>query len=340
MIRGRQQTVLLVAFAVVAVLLTGILLWLVFSPSESAVAPTEDVNPTGRNPDTRVAATNTAVVPPAPRATATPLPAPPRGTLVYERGGTIYLAVLGGQERTLVPSGQYPRLSPDGVQVAYVGQVGNTPPQLLSIGTRTRQITAITDKARNPALPVWSPDGRSVIFRAEVGETTELFVVEANGDNLRQITRAPTVTDGATQPAWSADGKSLLYKNVGDGTFYRVPLAGGAPERVRASMGQQYDLTPSPDGTFLAFTARAEVEREFALYVMDASGRNERKVANLLAVTASEQLGSLAWSPDGRAILVASGGSFAQEIYDLRTGKPTATVAYGAWPSWVAAEIT
>jgi len=344
-IRGRQQTILFIAFAALVVVLTGVLLWLAFVPDPAnSVAPTQDVNPTGR--DARPPPDGTRTVearapdsrPPA--SSATPAPAPPRGTLVYERGGTIYLLVLGGTERALVPSGQYPRLSPDGSQIVYVGQVGGSPPQLLAVNTRTRQIAAITDKATNPALPVWAPDGRSVAFRADVGETSELFTVEVNGNNVRQITRAPAAMERATQPAWSADGKSLLYKNTGDGAFYRVPLAGGPPERVRAAMGEQFDLTPSPDGTALAFTARAEGEREFALYVADAGGRNERKVATLPAVTASEQLGALAWSPDSRTVLVASGGSFGQEVYDLRTGRSAAVLTYGAWPSWVAAEIT
>lgn len=340
MVRGRQQTILFIAFAALVVVLTGVLLWLAFAPgSDIPVAPTQDTNPTGRegrDPGTRTSETR----PSDTRVPVSPTPAPPRGTLVYERGGTVYLLVLGGAERALVPSGQYPRLSPDGAQVVYVGQVNGSPPQLLTINTRTRQIAPITDRTANPALPVWSPDGRNVAFRADVGETSELFTVEANGDNLRQITRAPTITERATQPAWSADGKSLLYKNTGDGAFYRVPLTGGGPERVRATTGEQYDLTPSPDGMALAFTGRAEGEREFALYVADANGRNERKVATLPAVTAPEQLGALAWSPDSRAVLVASGGAFGQEVYNLRTGRSTAVLTYGAWPSWVNAEIT
>ena len=40
-------------------------------------------------------------------------------------------------------------------------------------------------------------------------------------------------------------------------------------------------------------------------------------------------------------ILVSSGGSFREEVYDLKGALPTTTaVAYGAWPSWIAAEIT
>jgi len=71
---------------------------------------------------------------------------------------------------------------------------------------------------------------------------------------------------------------------------------------------------------------------------MDAAGHNERKVTPLDA-TAPQQLGSLAWAPNGGAILVASGGAFEQAIISLKDGRATAVVAVGAYPSWIATEV-
>jgi len=303
------------------------------------VAPPQDVNPTGRE----TPRSGFPAFPNAPTATSgpspTPLPAPPRGTVVYERGGTIYLLVLGGQERTLVPAGNQPKIAPDGSRVVYVGRAGGAGNELLAVDTRTRAISRITDKTRDPALPVWSPDGRRVAFRAAAGDTTEIFAINADGTNLQQVTHAQMPTDRATQPSWAADGAAIYYKNQGDGAFYRAPVAGGAPTRIRAASGEQYDLTASPDGKMLAFTERGPDEQEFALSTMNADGTNARRVATLPTITAAEQLGGIAWSPLGNAILVASGGSFREEVYDLKTARPTTAVAYGAWPSWVAAEI-
>ncbi len=314
------------------------------------VAPTQDVNPTGRNagtpgaddsgmsgspgrpPDRPGNATSSVTV-------ASPTPAPPQGTLVYERNSVVYLLVLGGQERQLVPSGRWPKLSPDGSRVVFIGRVNGSEEQILTVDTmNTRQFSSVTAQVRNPALPIWSPDGRRIAFRADVNETKELFVIDADGSNMQQVTHGATVTDAATQPVWATDGTALLYKDQGDGAFYRIPLTGGMPERVRAATGEQDFLTPSPDGSALAFYQRAGTDPTYALYVMDAAGHNERKVTPLDA-TAPQQLGSLAWAPNGNAILVASGGAFEQEIISLKDGRATAVVAVGAYPSWIATEV-
>lgn len=304
-----------------------------------SVAPKQDINPTGRE----TPRTGFPIFPTAPSPTPgeppTPTAAPPRGTVVYERSGTIYLLVLGGQERTLVPAGSQPKLAPDGARVVYIGRAGGAENGLLIVDTRSRVVSLVTGTARDPALPAWSPDGRRIAFRAVINEMTEIFIVNADGTGLLQVTRGQTKADAATQPAWAADGDALYFKNQGDGAFYRIPAAGGAPARIHAPSGEQYDLAPSPDGKVLAFTQRGKDEQEFALYTMNADGTNERRIATLPTITAAQQLGGIAWSPTGAAVLVSSGGSFRQEVYDLKTARPTTAVAYGAWPSWVAAEI-
>ncbi len=307
--------------------------------SGAFVAPPQDTNPTGRETPRSGIPAFPAIPTATPGPSPTPLPAPPRGTIVYERSGTIYLLVLGAPERTLVPAGNQPKIAPDGSRVVYIGRASSGDNQLLIVDTRSRQVSRLTDQARDPALPVWSPDGQRVAFRAAVNDTTEIFTINADGTNLQQVTQSQTPTDRATQPSWVADGAAVYYKNQGDGAFYRVPVVGGAPIRIRAPRGEQYDLTPSADGKMLAFTERGPNEQEFALTTMNADGTNERRVAMLPTITAAEQLGGLAWSPTGNAILVSSGGSFREEVYDLKTARPTTAVAYGAWPSWIAAEI-
>jgi len=305
-----------------------------------SVAPRQDTNPTGRETPRIGFPTFPSPLSPTPGVPPTPTVAPPHGTVVYERSGTIYLLVLGGQERTLVPAGNQPKIAPDGAHVVYIGRAGGAENSVLLVDTRSRQLSLVTDKARDPALPVWSPDGQRIAFRAAVNDSTEIFTVDVDGKGLQQVTHGQTKTDAATQPSWAADSSALYFKNQGDGAFYRIPAAGGTPTRIHTANGEQYDLTPSPDGKSLAFTQRGRDEQEFALYTMDADGANERRVATLPTITAAQQLGGLAWSPTGGAVLISSGGSFRQEVYDLKTTRSTTAIAYGAWPSWIAAEIT
>ncbi len=304
-------------------------------------APKQDTNPTGRETPRNGFPVFPNVPSPTNGTPPTPTPIPPHGTLVYERGGTIYLLVLGRQERTLVPAGVQPKIAPDGAHVVYIGRAGAADNQVLLVDTRTRQISVLTGAARDPALPVWSPDGRRIAFRALAGDRTEIFAINVDGTNLQQVTQGPTKDDAATEPLWTADGTAIYYKDQGDGAFYRVPVAGGAPTRIHATTGEQYDLALGPGGGTLAFTQRGKDDSEFGLYLMNADGTNERRIATLLTITAAQQLGGLAWSPDGTAVLVSSGGAFRQEIYDVTRNRPTTTaIAYGAWPSWIAAEIT
>ena len=88
-------------------------------------------------------------------------------------GGGIYqVSTLGGSEKLLVPGGRSPRVSPDGRLVAYwVGNASQGNPT--AVGTARlfvidhtggvgRQVAADFAAAR---FPVWSPDGRSLIFQ-------------------------------------------------------------------------------------------------------------------------------------------------------------------------------
>ena len=130
---------------------------------------------------------------------------PDGGRLAYrsERdGGGIYIVPpLGGQEpRLLVPAGRRPRFSPDGRLIAY-----------------------------------WT--GTRVGFAASSG-SYRTFVIPASGGAAREISGFT----GARYPVWSPDGQSLLLLGSRDPRplaatydWWRVPLDGAAPIRVRAN---------------------------------------------------------------------------------------------------------
>jgi serine/threonine protein kinase len=96
----------------------------------------------------------------------------PDGTSIVFRseraGGGIYLSnVNGGQERLLVPHGRNPRFSPDGFHILYwIGDTDSTVSsgRMYILNLLGGQPVRIAESFRDARLPVWSPDGRWILF--------------------------------------------------------------------------------------------------------------------------------------------------------------------------------
>ncbi|HEY0114647.1 MAG TPA: S9 family peptidase [Allosphingosinicella sp.] len=133
------------------------------------------------------------------------------------------------------------------------------------------------------------------------------------GPNLRG--HAPTRPfGGAEELAWSPDGRSLFFtlREAGRAEplstnldIYRVRDGGAAENLTRAN--QALDTTPSvsPDGRWLAYTAMArpgyEADRQVVLLRNLESGETRP-----LTHEWDRSVGSIAWAPDGRSLLVTA----------------------------------
>jgi len=115
-------------------------------------------------------------------------------------------------------------------------------------------------------------------------------------------------------------GQHIVFACEDD--LWLVGDAGGAARRLTTTEGECTLPRLSPDGTLVAFVARAEGNPE--LYVMDAGGGVPRRLTQLGA----EVLHCCGWSPDGRAIFFTSdaGAPFIRETaafrIDVAGGEP------------------
>jgi Tol biopolymer transport system component len=154
--------------------------------------------------------------------------------IAYHKDYQVYLADADGSRAARVETGQpfnfAPAWSPEGRWVLFLcGEHYNCHPRLVAAdGTGLKKLA---DRGAYPGvvefldvpdfhggssdLPVWSADGKSVFYTAQVGSNVELFQVTLDGQR-QQLTKT---TDGALHyhPQPSPDGKWLLYGSKREG---------------------------------------------------------------------------------------------------------------------------
>src|SRR6185312_14059113 len=128
----------------------------------------------------------------------------------YEYRRSIWLAAVdGGEPRRLTagPNDHTPRWSPDGRALAFVRSPARpTPPRTKAerdAGAGQGQIwvlpldggepTQLTKQRYGAGSPTWSPDGKTMLFTAAVGEPEEPEVEDAAiGDDSKHLPRVRT----------------------------------------------------------------------------------------------------------------------------------------------------
>ena len=102
-------------------------------------------------------------------------------------------------------------------------------------GSAQRRLT------RNPAPdngPVWSPDGRRILFQRALGD---IWVMNRDGSGQRNLTPdvRPARIARDRSPAWSPDGRLIAFLSERDNTrrVYVMTSAGGEP----AALGEFVD---------------------------------------------------------------------------------------------------
>ncbi len=161
-------------------------------------------------------------------------------------------------------------LSPDGTRLAY---------DLTSTGQERADIW-IRDLARgvasrftfDPAVevnPLWSPDGRQIVFTSRVKGRGDLYLKDISGTRDAQ----PLLVDAEEKYAsdWSRDGRYLLFatrKAGGSWDIAALPLTGDRkPFPVLRTSFVELWATFSPDGKYIAYQSNESGRQE--IYVQD-----------------------------------------------------------------------
>jgi serine/threonine protein kinase/Tol biopolymer transport system component len=217
------------------------------------------------------------------------------------------------------------RVSPDGQRIVFASQ---SPQEDLFIvgtdGSGLRQLTNDIFKDRNP---VWSSDGRRLLFYSDRSGRYEAWTIRPDGSDLRQVTR--TQGEPVFSPLWSPDSRRLVCGIGFTGPALidlTRPIDGRTPERLPPSPTRApfFASSWSPDGKSLAGTV---LEEGMFLYSL-ASRRYER--INSLGIQPS-------WFHDGIRLLYLAAGQI--HVLDTRTKQSRRLLAPPASSTFTGADL-
>jgi Tol biopolymer transport system component len=248
-----------------------------------------------------------------------------RGTIVFSsETQDVWVARANGTEArrlTTAPAQEFdPTWSPDGSRIAYRHQTeGDDTTEIFVMDADGSDPRRLTHNDVADWGPDWSPDGRSILWNSAVGTGGFGFVgatMRPDGSDVHHVTR-----HYVEYPAWSPDGTRIAFMaqepgatgNDPDYNIFVMDADGSNLHRLTTAPGEDGWPTWSPDGSRIVFaSARDDCSISDApdcrttgdvgpwedVWITNADGSNQHRL--------TPEFGRFfAWSPDGRAILVA-----------------------------------
>ena len=181
-------------------------------------------------------------------------------------GTEVFVALIEGGPAIRVTENQsVERLgdwSPDGEWLVFAATGGPDGPGLWL--RNVNGVNTIRLTRGNDSSPVWSPDGRRIVFvRAEAGNTDIYGLTRPRGSTWRDpamLTRLTQTPEPERSPAWSPNSKALAMVSNRDGNSEIYTMNSDGSKQKRLTHNGDDDLHPvwSPDGKksplFLTFT--------------------------------------------------------------------------------------
>lgn len=190
--------------------------------------------------------------------------------------------------------------------------------------------------------PCWSPDGKHIAFASDRNNSTNLYVVNADGSGLKRIVSSPAV---CYMPSWqkTPNGERIVFGMHGE----RPEMASARPDGSDLrKLGVGHDTCLSPDGRAIAYTG--EVQGGVSVFIMDYEGGNKRQL-----VPSASKPGAVFpnWSPDSKCIVYSWPVGEALELFVIaadgtgnrqltRTGGICTPAAWSPDGKWISFRFT
>ncbi|MGE3843632.1 MAG: protein kinase [Vicinamibacterales bacterium] len=193
----------------------------------------------------------------------------PRRLVWFDRTGR----ELGELPGELVGPVNSPDLSPDGQQVAFhTTFTANIDVFIANLarGTRSRLTTGVSADQ----FPIWSPDGRSIVFNSQRRGSFDLYRLPPGGDVEPEVLLE---NPGTTMPSsWSPDGRLILYTQLHSDTgfdVYALPLDGDrTPAAVAKRPHDEANAQLSKDMRWVAYESNESGRFEIVVQPFGGAG--------------------------------------------------------------------
>ena len=246
------------------------------------------------------------------------------GTLLYREGGRglprLVWRDLAGKvigDPGTPNSYVHPAVSPDGGRAAFqlTDAQGN---QDIWVRDLTRgNDTRLTFDPRFDSFPVWSPDGKNIIFAGDRGGKMDLYEKSADGGGEERLLYKSD--QEKTPTSWSRDGRFLLFNSADPKTssdIWILPLDTLKPFVYLKTEFNESFAQFSPDGRWIAYEANPS--GNFQIYVRPFTREQaEHGAGAASAVSGPQWMVSTTggyyprWGGDGKRLFyMVQGGDF------------------------------
>ncbi|MDE0186181.1 MAG: DPP IV N-terminal domain-containing protein [Candidatus Poribacteria bacterium] len=262
-----------------------------------------------------------------------------RFAFVSSRDGNpdIFTMTVNGQQITnLTKNGlseYHPTWSPDGEKIAFTRWMGDDSSRIYIIDSNGENEVELAALPANNDFPAWSPLGNKIAFvnRPERGERKSLvYIVDPNGKNLQAIHK--NQDKRIRQMAWSGDGTQIIFSPI------RSPITAVNTVTLEVHTVDIPVHSPnspdwSPDGQDITFTAFpppiVSFDAGHGVFIIDQDGN---AVRTIIVDTHPLDAEGLAWSPDGKAMLLGQHGGL--YTLDLVSETVSLFLKFASNPNW------
>jgi Tol biopolymer transport system component len=216
----------------------------------------------------------------------------------WQQAETRYLANIRQLTRDFARAGEG-YFSPDGKMIIFQAEekgTGNPFYQIFTMDLATGRITRVSPGVGKTTCSYFSPDGKKILFASNhlkyVGPEGEARR-KADYEGEERLREEERQTRKRRRYQWDFDPYMAIFEANPDGT---------ALKRISDGAGYTAEGSYSADGKQIVFCSNRDGADDLELYIMDADGKNVRKLTNAPGC----YNGGPFFSPDGKRVIFRS----------------------------------